>query len=83
MYAGAYSFANQLTDWLSSLNARVNLIPFNPGESGEFQVPEENDISLFRQRLIQRGVNAQERHPRGREMMAACGQLSTGGAHSV
>jgi len=75
--------ANQLTDWLSSLKARVNLIPLNPGETAAFQVPEENDISLFRQYLIQRGVNAQERYPRGREVMAACGQLSTGGTHSV
>ena len=67
--------AEELVDWLSSLNARVNLIPLNPLNAGAFQAPEEVDITPFRQHLIQHNVNAQERHPRGRGVMAACGQL--------
>ncbi|MEN8243901.1 MAG: 23S rRNA (adenine(2503)-C(2))-methyltransferase RlmN [Thermodesulfobacteriota bacterium] len=69
--------ANQLIDWLSPLNARVNLIPLNPGGIAGFQAPSRDHIAVFRGMLVRRGVNAQERHSRGRELMAACGQLST------
>lgn len=69
--------ANQLIEWLSPLKARVNLIALNPGESAEFQAPSRDHMAVFRDMLVLRGVNAQERHSRGRGMMAACGQLST------
>lgn len=69
--------ADQLAKWLSPLKARVSLIPLNPGGAAEFQVPDQSAIFAFREQLIRYGVNAQERHPRGRGMMAACGQLST------
>ena len=72
--------ADQLSDWLSPLKARVNLIPLNPGETERYKVPEESDITVFRQHLVRRGVNAQERHSRGRGVMAACGQLGGRGA---
>ena len=67
--------ADQLVNWLSPLKARVNLIPLNPGGAVEFQVPDQEDIAVFRRLLIRQGVNAQERHSRGQGVMAACGQL--------
>ena len=70
--------ADRLIEWLSELNARVNLIPFNPGDSDKFHAPGRKNIAALRQHLIRHGVNAQERHPRGREVMAACGQLGAG-----
>jgi len=70
--------ADRLADWLLPIHSRVNLIPFNPGRSGEYRSPEETEIESFRKRLIHRGVNIQRRHPRGRKLMAACGQLGSG-----
>jgi len=67
--------ARQLAEWLKPLRARVNLIPFNPVKDSFFRPPREAEMDLFRERLIEFGVNAQKRVPRGRELMAACGQL--------
>lgn len=73
--------ADRLANWLAPLKARVNLIPLNPGGAAEFQIPSQDDITAFRRRLIRHGVNAQERHARGRGLMAACGQLGARAAH--
>lgn len=70
--------AQQLAEWLKPLRARVNLIPYNSIKDSLFQPPSQADIKLFREKLIELGVNVQKRVPRGRELMAACGQL---GAH--
>jgi 23S rRNA (adenine2503-C2)-methyltransferase len=69
--------ARELADWLRPLTAKVNLIPFNPGKAA-CRPPSDVELEAFRQRLIGLGVNVQKRTPRGRELMAACGQL--GGA---
>jgi len=71
--------ADRLNRWLSPLKARVNLIPLNPGGAVEFQVPDQSAIFAFRGHLIRHGVNVQERHARGRGVMAACGQLRNRG----
>jgi 23S rRNA (adenine2503-C2)-methyltransferase len=57
------------------LSAKVNLIPFNPGTASPYPTPTEEELDTFRQRLIDLGVNIQKRAPRGRDLMAACGQL--------
>ena len=72
--------ALQLADWLEPLGARVNLIPFNAGNSDDYREPDETEVNAFRRHLVRRGVNAQVRHSRGRSLMAACGQLG-GRAH--
>jgi len=69
--------ARQLSDWLAPLRAKVNLIPYNPGSDGRFESPDEAQLGAFRQRLIALGVNVQQRSPRGRTLMAACGQLGS------
>jgi 23S rRNA (adenine2503-C2)-methyltransferase len=68
----------QLADWLAPLRAKVNLIPFNPGTEALYRSPAMEEIDTFRNRLIAMGVNVQKRLPRGRDLMAACGQLSNG-----
>jgi 23S rRNA (adenine2503-C2)-methyltransferase len=70
--------AQQLAEWLKPLRAKVNLIPFNPGKVSSFRPPSQEETDLFRQRLIELCVNVQKRKPRGRDLMAACGQLGTG-----
>ena len=67
--------AVQLARYLESLPAKVNLIPFNPGPDSSFRAPSEEESKRFRALLIARGVNVQQRATRGRELMAACGQL--------
>jgi 23S rRNA (adenine2503-C2)-methyltransferase len=64
-----------LADWLRPLGAKVNLIAFNPGTDTFCRPPTMNELDRFRQKLIQTGINVQNRAPRGRNLMAACGQL--------
>jgi len=73
----SFEHAQQLARWLKPLRAKVNLIPFNPGKDSFFQPPSQEETDLFRNRLIELCVNVQKRMPRGRELMAACGQLGT------
>jgi len=70
--------ARQLADWLQPLRAKVNLIAFNPGKDAPFRAPNEAEIDSFRRQLIARQVQVQKRAPRGRDLMAACGQLGSG-----
>lgn len=54
---------------------KVNLIPWNPGEL-PFHESKEDRIEEFRRILTDRGVPAFVRYSRGRDVMAACGQLA-------
>jgi len=56
-------------------SVKVNLIPWNPGELPYRESPEER-IEEFRRILVERGVPAFVRYSRGRDVMAACGQLA-------
>jgi 23S rRNA (adenine2503-C2)-methyltransferase len=58
--------------------AIVNLIPYNPGSAPIGRAPTEAEIVSFTRRLQAAGVLVKLRSPRGRGLMAACGQL--GGA---
>lgn len=54
---------------------KVNLIPWNPGEL-PFEESTSERIAAFRKILVDRGVPAFVRYSRGRDVMAACGQLA-------
>jgi len=54
---------------------KVNLIPWNPG-SLPYQEPSEESIEQFHKILLARGIPAFTRYSRGRDVMAACRQLS-------
>jgi 23S rRNA (adenine2503-C2)-methyltransferase len=56
-------------------SVKVNLIPWNPGEL-PYQEPSEERIEEFRRILNDKGVPAFVRYSRGRDVMAACGQLA-------
>jgi len=56
-------------------SVKVNLIPWNPGELPYRESATER-IEEFRQILVDRGVPAFVRYSRGRDVMAACGQLA-------
>jgi 23S rRNA (adenine2503-C2)-methyltransferase len=54
---------------------KVNLIPWNPGELPYRESPAER-IEEFRRILTDKGVRVFVRYSRGRDVMAACGQLA-------
>jgi len=56
-------------------SVKVNLIPWNPGEL-PYKESSEESIEEFRRILTERGVPAFVRYSRGRDVMAACGQLA-------
>jgi 23S rRNA (adenine2503-C2)-methyltransferase len=53
----------------------VNLIPYNPGSAPIGRAPTETEIGSFTRRLEAAGALVKLRSPRGRGLMAACGQL--------
>jgi 23S rRNA (adenine2503-C2)-methyltransferase len=54
---------------------KVNLIPWNPGEL-PYKESSQEHIEEFRKILTDRGIPAFVRYSRGRDVMAACGQLA-------
>ena len=70
--------ARQLANLLNrhSLRAKVNLIPHNPAEPLPYQPSSEERVESFREVLESKGIHAFVRKPRGRDILAACGQLA-------
>ena len=56
-------------------SVKVNLIPWNPGEL-PYRESSAERMEEFRRILVERGVPAFVRYSRGRDVMAACGQLA-------
>ena len=56
-------------------SVKVNLIPWNPGEL-PYREPGPEQIEEFRRILNDKGIPAFVRYSRGRDVMAACGQLA-------
>jgi 23S rRNA (adenine2503-C2)-methyltransferase len=68
--------AKRVVKLLAPLRAcKVNLIPWNPG-SLPFHESSPEVIDVFQKHLIERGIPTFVRHSRGRDVMAACGQLA-------
>jgi 23S rRNA (adenine2503-C2)-methyltransferase len=59
----------------TGLPAKVNLIAWNPGPGIEYATPQPEAVEAFRKTLINAGIPAYLRKPRGRDIYAACGQL--------
>jgi 23S rRNA (adenine2503-C2)-methyltransferase len=57
------------------LAACVNVIPYNPRESSPWPAPSEESVEAFCGRLSGYGVYVKRRRTKGRDQMAACGQL--------
>jgi 23S rRNA (adenine2503-C2)-methyltransferase len=70
--------ARQLANLLNrhELRAKVNLIPHNPAEPLPYHPSPPERVELFREILESKGVHAFVRKPRGRDILAACGQLA-------
>ena len=59
------------------LPAKVNLIPFNPWPGSDYECSDPDRIRSFSSIVFAAGISAPIRTPRGRDIMAACGQLKS------
>ena len=59
------------------LPAKVNLIPFNPWPGSDYECSSPERIKAFSKIIFDAGISAPIRTPRGRDIMAACGQLKS------
>jgi 23S rRNA (adenine2503-C2)-methyltransferase len=69
--------ARELVRLLAGLPAKVNLIPFNPWPGAPYECASANRIRTFAAIVEAGGHAAPVRTPRGRDILAACGQLKT------
>jgi 23S rRNA (adenine2503-C2)-methyltransferase len=70
--------ARQLANLINryALQAKVNLIPHNPADPLPYQPSPLDRVETFQSILESKGVRAFIRRPRGRDILAACGQLA-------
>src|SRR5712692_7885577 len=70
--------ARQLANLLNrhDLRAKVNLIPHNKAEPLPYHPSSAERVGTFREILESKGIHAFVRKPRGRDILAACGQLA-------
>jgi 23S rRNA (adenine2503-C2)-methyltransferase len=69
--------AKRLVQLLKGIPAKVNLIPFNPWPGTQYECSEWDVIEDFAEILNRAGYASPVRTPRGRDIMAACGQLKS------
>ena len=67
--------ARRVARLLSGMRAKVNLIPWNPGEL-PYRAPAPERVEEFRAGADAKGVPAFVRYSRGQDVSAACGQLA-------
>jgi 23S rRNA (adenine2503-C2)-methyltransferase len=67
--------ARRVVRLLAHLRAKVNLIPWNPGNL-PFRAPTAESIEEFQRILVDKGVPTFVRYSRGQDVFAACGQLA-------
>ncbi len=67
--------AREVVRLLKGIRAKVNLIALNPGPGIPYATPDEQNVLEFQNILIDAGIPAFIRRPRGRDIYAACGQL--------
>lgn len=69
--------ARELVRLLKGIPAKVNLIPFNPWPGAPYECATPAAIRAFAQIVNDAGYSSPVRTPRGRDIMAACGQLKS------
>ncbi len=69
--------ARALTKLVAGIPAKFNLIPFNPWPGSLYECSDPETVSDFSETLYKAGYTATIRTPRGRDILAACGQLRT------
>ena len=69
--------AKELVRLLKGIPAKINLIPFNPWPGTRYECSDWDQIEKFADVVNRAGYASPVRTPRGRDIMAACGQLKS------
>ena len=69
--------ARELVRLIAGIPAKVNLIPFNPWPGSAYEPSTGNQLARFARIVQEAGFASPIRVPRGRDILAACGQLRT------
>ena len=69
--------AKRLVKLLKGIPAKINLIPFNPWPGTKYECSEWEQIEKFSEYIFNAGYSSPVRTPRGRDILAACGQLKS------
>ena len=67
--------AKALVNLLKGIPSKINLIPFNPWPGAKFECSDWDQIERFAEIVNKAGYASPVRTPRGRDILAACGQL--------
>lgn len=66
----------ELSTLLEGIPSKVNLIPFNPFPTADFEPSDPATLQHWTESLIRSGIQTNIRANRGRDILAACGQLA-------
>jgi 23S rRNA (adenine2503-C2)-methyltransferase len=69
--------AKLLVKMLKGVHAKINLIPFNPWPGTAYECSDWDQIEKFSEYIFNAGYSSPVRTPRGRDILAACGQLKS------
>jgi 23S rRNA (adenine2503-C2)-methyltransferase len=69
--------AKELVRLLKGIPAKINLIPFNPWPGSQYECSDWEQIETFSEVVFNAGYASPVRTPRGRDILAACGQLKS------
>ena len=69
--------AKLLVKLLKGIPAKINLIPFNPWPGSTYECSDWEQIEKFSEYVFNAGYSSPVRTPRGRDILAACGQLKS------
>ena len=69
--------ARALVKLLEGVPAKINLIPFNPWPGTQYECSDWETIERFSDIVFRAGYASPVRTPRGRDILAACGQLKS------
>ena len=69
--------ARELVRLLKGIPAKINLIPFNPWPGTQYECSDWSIIEQFSDIVFNAGYASPVRTPRGRDILAACGQLKS------
>ena len=69
--------ARALVRLVRNIPAKINLIPFNPWPGTAYECSDWDQIEKFSEYIFNAGYSSPVRTPRGRDILAACGQLKS------
>jgi 23S rRNA (adenine2503-C2)-methyltransferase len=75
--------AENLIRLVKPRRCKVNAIILNSNENPELQAPSEQEVNEFLELVRAKSVQINIRNPRGRDILAACGQLASSPCKAV